>query len=332
MKPPAPSLVVRTIAPHERAAVLQLLGEWITPEFFGRYFEHDPAFRDDLCFVGVTNDQIVSTLQVFTKEVRVAGATVLVGGIGNVFTTPAHRERGIASRLLRHAVASMKSAGFDLSLLFAVRLAFYGRHGWSSHPRRFLFMEPARPRVSDRYTIEPFTTASDLDAVMDLYSIYSGKLPGTTLRDRRYWLGQLNYAGNPEEDFLVARARDPSNRIVAYARGTRLYEYYVIMEHGYLPGHAGALSDLVCRLHGTEAREVPGTITQLATEPGIVRDLGARGLTLRTVEDVFWMWRLISPARLARKLGISAVEVAGEHFLHQLFPPDGSVFWLSDRF
>ncbi len=328
MESPRP-LIVRAIARHERHAVLELLGEWISAEFFGRYFEHDPAFRDELCFVALDGERMVSTLQVFAKDVRVGGATLRVAGVGNVFTTDAYRERGTASQVLTHAIAAMDAQGFDLSLLFAVRLAFYGRHGWSSHPRRFVFIEPGDAVTSDRYAIDPFVPARDLDSVMQVYDGYSGALPGTTVRDYPYWLGQLRYAGNLEEDFLVAHA---GSEVIAYARATTLYGYYLIMEHGYLPGHEDALADLMCRLHTVEGRTLPGTLAQLAHEPRVQASLQTRGLTLRAVDDVFWMWRVISPERLAAKLGVTVAEVEREDFFPNLFPPERSVFWLSDRF
>jgi len=309
--------------------VLDLLDAWISREFFVRYFEHDPAFRDDLCFVAADGDRLVSTLQVFAKDVRLGGTTVRVGGIGNVYTAPEYREQGTASQLLTRAIAAMDALGFDLSLLFAVRLAFYGRHGWVSHPRQFVFIDAGTVADSSGVRIEPFDPERDLAEVMALYDAYNGSLAGTVVRDRRYWLGQLRYAGNFSEDFLVARAGD---RIVAYARATPLYDLYVVMEHGFVPSYDAALVDVICRLHGHQGRALPGTLTQLATEPRIVAALGARGLSLRTVDDVFWMWRVISPTRLAAKLGITVTEVERDDFLARVLPSDRSVFWLSDRF
>ncbi len=326
---------VRAVARHERAAVLDLLDEWISRDFFGRYFEHDPAFRDDLCFVATAGGRIVSTLQVFEKLVRVDSATLRVGGVGNVFTTAACRARGLASQVLTHAIAAMEAQGFDLSLLFATRLEFYGRHGWSSHLRHLIFIDPERAvlsTISHRYVIEGFEPERDLDAVMGVYNAYCERLPGTTVRDRRYWLGQLRYAGNTDEDFLIARTKAADGPIVAYARGTPLFDYYVIMEHGCLPGHESALTDLVCRLHGAEGSALPGTLAHLATEPKVREALTARGLTHRVIEDVFWMWRVISPTRLAQKLGLTPAEVDREDFWMRLFPPERSLFWTSDRF
>lgn len=319
----------RSISSDERDAVLDLLAHWLNDRaFFARYFHHDPTFRDDLCFVAVDRGRIVSTLQVFRKQVRIDGAVVQVAGVGNVFTAEQYRESGLASQLLTRAVAAMDEHEFDLSLLFATRLVFYGRHGWQSHVRHLVFIEPAAVASTGPYDIVRFVDA-DLDAVMQIYDDYTTGLSGSTVRDQRYWLGQLRYAGNPHEDFLVARDND---EIVAYARGTSLYDFYVIMEHACLPGYEDALAHLICRLHTTEAAALPGTITQLAIAPAVQAHLRSRGLNLRSVEDMFWMWRIISPQRLATKLGVSTSALAGDDVYYRLLPPERSVFWIADRF
>jgi GNAT superfamily N-acetyltransferase len=319
----------RTIRPHERDSVLDLLAEWLHDRaFFARYFTHDPTFRDDLCFVAVDGDRIVSTLQVFRKVVQLGTAVVSVGGVGNVFTTAAYRTRGLASHLLTRAVEAMEAHGFDLSLLFATRLAFYGRHGWRSHVRHLLFIEPAAVPAAGPYRIDRFTR-TDLPAVMQVYDRYTAARSGPTQRDAMYWQGQLHYAGNPQEDFFVARA---GNVIVAYARGTTLYDYYVIMEHAHLPGHGDALTQLVCHLHGTEAAALPGTITHLTIAPDVADALRGRGLTTHHVEDVFWMWRVIAPSRLAARLGVPVDDLSLDDTFTRLLPPDRSVYWIADRF
>ncbi|HEX7409121.1 MAG TPA: GNAT family N-acetyltransferase [Candidatus Binatia bacterium] len=319
----------RTILRHERDAVLDLLKQWCGDrELFARYFRYDPGFRDDLCFVAVDEGRIVSTLQVFRRRVRIRGAVLEVGGVGNVFTAEPYRERGLASELLGRAIKAMDAHGFDLSLLFALRLLFYSRHGWRAHVRHLLFIDPADVGGSGSYAITPFTP-SDLATVMDVYETSSAAFSGPTVRDPAYWHGQLCFAGNPDEDFLVARASD---RIVAYMRGTPLYDFYQIIEHACLPGHEDALTQLVCCLHGTKARTLPGTITQLAIAPTVRQQLQERGLAVRTVEDVFWMWQIISPERVAVKLGMQPADLAAEDLLFRLLPPEQSVYWIADRF
>ncbi|MBI3783751.1 MAG: GNAT family N-acetyltransferase [Deltaproteobacteria bacterium] len=328
-------LQIRSIEAGERDAVLDLLKEWLNDRaFFARYFQYDRAFRDDLCFVATDHGNIVSTFQVFRKQVRIDGQVLQVGGVGNVFTTETYRQRHIASQLLTHGLSVMADHGFDLSMLFASRLKFYSALGWQSHLRHLLFIDsdadnqPQERGNEGPYTIAPFEE-SNLSEIRAVYDCYSGRWNGTTVRDAEYWRGQLRYAGNPQEHFLIARQGE---RLVAYLRGTTLYGFYVLMEHGYMPGHAEALTQLVCRLHAGEAATLPGMISHLGVEPEVQEGLRRRGLSLRQVEDVFWMWRVIDPERLAAKLRLPAKEILAEDLFFRLLPPSESVYWIADRF
>jgi len=320
---------LRNIRPEERDAVLDLLSNWLNSrEFFARYLDHDPTFRDDLCFVGVDRGRVVSTLQVLRKRVRMLGAVVEVAAVANVFTAEDYRDRRLASQLIEKASEAMVENGFDLSLLFATRIPFYGRLGWQSHPRQLTFIEAANGQPAGDYAVRPFAVG-DLPSIASLYDDYNAHHDGTTVRDAAYWIGQLRYAGNPDEHFLVATEHD---RIIAYVRGTTLYDFYVVLEHGHLPGYEAGLTQLLCNLHFGPAGALPGTIAQLSIAPAVQSALAGRGLHLRDVEDAFWMWRVVSAERLAAKLKIDPAECQRQDLFFRLLPPARSVYWISDRF
>jgi GNAT superfamily N-acetyltransferase len=319
------ALTIRTIAAYERDAVLDLLNGWLDRSFFARYFDHDPTFRDDLCFVADDGGRLVSTLQVFRKQVRVDGAIVAVGGVGNVYTDPGYRDGGVASQLLTHAITAMQEHEFDLSLLFASRTDFYGRLGWQSHLRYLSFIEAGDPSPPASAS-EPFDAGRDLDDVMALYDSHSGSIAGATVRDRAYWRGQLQYAGNPDERFVVARQ---DGRVIAYARSAMLYDFPTILEHGCAPDAETALADLLGELH---RGAVPGTLAQLVPSQNLEVLLRDRGLAVQSVEDRSWMWRLLDPAKLAATLRVPTAAVQAPGFLEELFPPLQTRYWLSDRF
>jgi GNAT superfamily N-acetyltransferase len=317
---------LRTIDRDERDTVLDLLGGWLPRDFFARYFAHDPTFRDDLCFVASEAGRLVSTLQVFRKTVQVDGADLQVAGVGNVYTDPAYRTAGLASALLERAVAAMREHEFDLSLLFASRLDFYGRLGWRSHLRYLSFIEPGGPSRPPAIAIDPFDPSRDLAAVMAVYARYSGAIAGATVRDPGYWQGQLRYAGNPEERFLVARR---GGDLQAYARVATLYEFNTVIEHGCGPDGAAALADLLGEIHRGAAT---GTLAQIVPSADLESLLGDRGLTVRRVEDRSWMWRVINPERVAARLRLPPAVIRSAGFFEQLFPAERSRYWLSDRF
>ena len=318
-------VTLRTIAPDERDAVLDLLAGWLNDRaFFARYFAFDPTFRDDLCFVAESDGRPVSTLQVFRKEVRVDGAVLAVGGIGNVYTHPDWRGVGLAGALLERAIAAMTAHGFDASLLFASRLDFYARFGWRSLPRQLWFIAPA-PAEAAPAGVEPFDATRDLEAVMAIYERHGAGVPGATVRDPAYWRGQLRYAGNPDERFLVARR---AGCVVAYARATTLYDFPIVIEHG---GETEALADVIAHLHrSTEAAS--GSLAQLTPDAALGAALTARGLEGRIIDDQSWMWRPIDVDRLAARLGVPASVAGADDLFAQLFPPAASRYWLADRF
>lgn len=320
------AVTVRTIAPSERDAVLDLLAGWLDDRaFFARYFAFDPTFRDDLCFVAAADGRLVSTLQVFRKVVRVEDAALIVGGVGNVYTHPDWRGSGLAGALLERAVTTMATHGFDASLLFASRLDFYARFGWRSLPRQLWFLAPAAAAPAPPDGVEPFDAARDLADVMALYERHSAGVPGATVRDAAYWHGQLRYAGNPQERFLVTRR---GGRVVAYARRTTLYDFPIVIEHG---GEPAALAELLAHLHA-EADAPTGSLAQLTPDAALVDALAGRGLAPRAIEDQSWMWRPIDVERLAARLRLPVAAAQATDLFAQLFPPGGSRYWLADRF
>ncbi len=330
---------IRTVAAPERDAVLDLLGGWFGDQpgepgrataraFFARYFVHDPTFRDDLCFVAEQDGRLISTLQVFRKQVQVDGAVVQIAALGNVFTDPAARTGGLASALLERAIAAMHTHGFDASLLFAEKIDFYARHGWRSHTRHLAFLARDARYAAAPANCSPFDAGRDLDEVMAIYETYSAAVAGATRRDRGYWRGQLGYAGNPGERFLLARH---AGRIVAYARATDLYDLNVITEHGCLPDATEPLADLIAHQHALGAAR-HGSLAQIAPDAGLEAALATRELPVRHVEDPSAMWRLLDAERLAAKLRLPVPSVQREDFFRELFPLGASRYWISDRF
>jgi GNAT superfamily N-acetyltransferase len=321
-------VVLRTIATRERDAVLDLLAGWLNDRaFFARYFAHDPTFRDDLCFVAEADGRLISTLQVFRKVVRAGGAVLNVACVGNVYTDPEWRAAGLAGTLLERALAAMDAHGFDASLLFASRLDFYARFGWRSLLRQLSFINRgaiAAPAAA----AEPFDAARDLGDVMAIYDAYGAAVAGSTVRDTSYWNGHLRYAGNPDERFLVAR-RD--GRVVAYARGTTLYEFPVIIEHGCAAGGTAALADLIAHLH-RDATGYSGSLAQLSPDPALAAALAERGLEVRGIDDSSWMWHPLSGERLAAALRVPVGTARADGFFADLLPAAQSRYWMSDRF
>jgi predicted N-acetyltransferase YhbS len=355
---------VRAAHRSERDEVLELLGRWYNDrgEFFARYNQNDPGFRDALCLVARDGGHLVSTVQIFDRTINLDGQSVPMGGIGSVFTLEEYRHKGVASALMRLAVDTMVREGFEISLLFAERLTFYNQFGWREIERKFSILAAAASiNAPDRFVIDSFEAARDLAEIAAIHHGYSDRFNVTAVRDDAAWRANLKFAGNQplhpgegsEEYFVVCR---DGARIAAYARVTRFHGVSMVMEYGYVPDAAGidamlatfkylgqsaaGVSVTVKRigdhkraalLHSASKPAEPSVlVTHTAHDPVLEKAMADAGCPVAHHVDNNYMWRVLAPDKLARRFAM-APEAAAAHAF-DLFADTRSVYWTADRF
>jgi predicted N-acetyltransferase YhbS len=355
---------VRSAHQSERDEVIALLGHWYNDsgEFFARYNQNDPGFRDALCIVARDGGRLVSTVQIFDRAINLDGQSVPMGGIGSVFTLEEYRHQRVASALMRLSVETMVREGFEVSLLFADRLTFYNQFGWREIERKLSVLGAAASlNAPERFVIDSFESARDLAEIAAIHRGYSGRFNVTAVRDDTAWRGNLKFAGNQplhpgegsEEYFVVCR---DGMRIAAYARVTRLYGVSMVMEYGYAGGAAGIDAMLATfKYLGQSAAGVPVTIRSVgdhrraallhsapkptepsvlvshtAHDPALEKALGDAGCPVAHHVDNNYMWRVLAPDKLARRFAM-APEAASAHAF-EIFADARSVYWTADRF
>jgi len=357
---------VRAAHRSERDEVIELLGRWYNDhgEFFARYNQNDPAFRDALCLVARDGGRLVSTVQIFDRAINLDGQAVPMGGIGSVFTLKEYRHKGVASALMRLSLGTMVREGFEVSLLFAERLTFYNQFGWREVERQFSILTAAasiRADNRDRFVIDSFETERDLVEVAAIHRGYSGRFNVTAVRDESAWLANLKFAGNQplhpgegsEEYFIVCR---DGSRVAAYSRMTRFHGVSMIMEYGYLADGIGVDAMLATfKYLGESASGIPVSVrhigdhrraailhsaskpaepsvlvTHTAHDPTLEKALSDAGCPVAHHTDNNYMWRVLAPDQLAHRFTM-APEAATAHAF-DLFADSRSVFWTADRF
>ncbi len=342
----------------ERDAVLDLLALWYNErEFFARYNQLDPAFRDDLCLVALDAGSLVGTVQIFDRKVNFAGQAVPMGGIGSVFVREDYRHRGVASDLMRLALGTMEREGFELSLLFAERLTFYNQFGWREVTRNFSILSAAASLPApERMEIDVFEPARDFDTVARIHRDYSGRFNVTAARNEADWKGSLAFAGNvPEqgcdEYFVLARE---ARRIRAYARAFRFYGVAMVMEYGYEQGNEGAILALLRNVSeaasGTqsslpltsdhrkrallqgESRAGAASVIVTHTQHDLTLEdaLSAAGCEPVRYPDNNYMWRVLLPERLGKRFAMAPEAVS--EYAFSVFGDSRSLYWTADRF
>ena len=357
---------VRAARQNERDQVLDLLALWYNDrEFFARYNQIDPTFRDELCLVARDGGRLVSTVQIFDRAINLDGHAVPMGGIGSVFTLEEYRHKGVASALMRLAVDTMVGEGFEVSLLFAERLTFYNQFGWREVERKFSILagggglKAANSDGWDRFEIDIFDETRDLAEVAEIHRAYSGRFNVSAVRDESAWRANLRFAGNQpmrpgegsEEYFTICRER--GGRIAAYARVTRFHGVSMVMEFGYLPGaddamlatfkylaeEASGAAISIRRvgdhrrsalLHGTEPAAASMLVTHTAHDLELEKKMAISGCPIAHHVDNNYMWRILASEKLARRFAM-APEAASAHAF-DLFSDSNSLFWTSDRF
>lgn len=343
---------IRTLRREEREALLELLDGWPLADgwrgrdFFRRYLEGDPTYEDENVWVAAEAGSLLACVQIFPRPLRVAGAVVEAGGIGSVFTRPEARRRGLAERLFASASEAIPRRGMPIGILFGDE-TLYARRGWRNWGVRagFLVRAPGAPPppAAPGLAAAPFERARDLADVRALHARYSDLLPGTVARDERLWQASLRNAGNPDEEFLVARA---NGELVAYVRAALLYRVLQLTEFGCAPGFEPALAALVARIMTpraadpweragratAELRRVAVTV-RLRHAPDFAAALARAGIDAREGGDTKTMLACLDATALGAQLGERPR--AGEDpndLLARLLPGEDLVFWPADRF
>jgi GNAT superfamily N-acetyltransferase len=342
---------IRRLDEGEREPWLELLDGWELPDgwrgrdFFRRPLDADPSYADENVWVAESGGRLLSCVQIFPRRLCVRGVEIATGGIGSVFTRAGERGAGLASAVLEAAAADMRRRGMLLSLLFAARIPLYHRLGWRSWPlARSLLRRagaaPARPEPG--LELGGFVPARDLDAVTALHAEGVRRRSGLALRDAAEWRASLRLAGNPVEEFRVARR---AGAPVAYLRCAVLSGHLVALEFAAAAGEEPALAGL---LEGALRPRAPdplapagrsseslrgGCVLALRAGPALAEALARSGIEEIPLEDPTVMLRCLDAEALARRLGLPRAEREdAEVWLRRVLPPADFGFWPSDRF
>jgi hypothetical protein len=219
----------------------------------------------------------------------------------------------------------MRERGMALSLLFTGRFSFYETLGWQQMSTRLFKLSPHAPlAMPDDGTILRAFEPDDLGRVQALYDAYSEPLSGPTVRDARYWAGQLRLAGTPREDFRVA---ERNGEIVAYARAAAFGGRMRVLEYARAADGASALARLLAALTPA-AHRLPVPLVRDAELGDALRGFG---LESAPGEDPSPMWLVLDRPLLARLAGASE-STTDRALLETLVGGPLVTYWPSDRF
>jgi GNAT superfamily N-acetyltransferase len=113
-----------------------------------RLWDFDDANRDFVHFVLVDEEIVISHASVNWRDVTLDAERFSVWGMSSVFTYPAFRKGGFATKTVAAATDCMRSGTGDLAMLFTGEplVKFYSAIGWEYVPTaRIFYGDPKTP-------------------------------------------------------------------------------------------------------------------------------------------------------------------------------------------
>jgi GNAT superfamily N-acetyltransferase len=104
----------------------------------------------DWSYMAFEGDELVAFYNIVERTISTGDASVQVAGLSNLVTLPAHRGRGVASRLLRETSSRwIELHGTDCGLLLCadVLVPFYSRMKWERVEARVTYSQPQGSRT-----------------------------------------------------------------------------------------------------------------------------------------------------------------------------------------
>lgn len=350
---------IRTLSSHERMDLAELLDAWPLAEGwsagdrFRRQVEFDPSYDDENVWVAVEQGNILACLSILPRHLKILGHVIPTGGVGNLYTVPSARTKGVATELLERACEAMRARGLELGLVFPgappATPEFFkerGWHGWGGQ-RTILRRDGAtRPASEDSVDIELEPVAPEderaLQSVKSIHIAYGASRSGTIVRNDSLWDASLSLLPAPREEFWIARR---GGLTVAYARAAIVDDVLTVTELGRFEDGAEALARLIVSLleprdEDVLARDVlPSAqlrsfiVLPTFDDIGLMVALEQRGVRSHPMDDASASFRCVNLIGLASRLDVDLLpDEDGPVFLKRILPPDAMVFWPADRF
>lgn len=155
--------------------------------------KRDPRFRDEFVRTAETAEgRLVAQLYITDRMVRIESVVLRMGGIAAVGSEPAFRKRGLASMLMKDAIAYMARSGFDISILFSIPADFYNRFGYMTVFPEYASTISGLSRLHGLRKIKTplrirSLTPGDIERIAPLYERTYHDTTGSCIRNTVHW-------------------------------------------------------------------------------------------------------------------------------------------------
>lgn len=168
-------------------------------DYYHQHWLAHPGAGADSVRVGVVDDEVVATLAVIARDLRVGpAATIRTACIRDVTTLKVHRGMGYGARLIRETLAALGGEGYALAYLDGIK-DFYGRFGFEPVVP-FAALHLTLRDIADSGAIKGPVRRATPDDAPALYRLALAAWDGRTgslVRSEAHWRWLLTYHVQP---------------------------------------------------------------------------------------------------------------------------------------
>jgi len=211
---------IRTPTGNELLSLYQMLMEVFPPDrpVFAEMIEKGRRFYTWTPYALYRGDELLGNVSLMPVRIWMAGRPVRVVGIASVATRKEHRRKGVARRLLQHALSIVDQQRAPAVLLTGLPAVYQGL-GFETIGQTYLAASAERVSFSSRGLDVEILGYLDPSHLRQLAEIYAGSYPnydGKVVRDPDYWeLYQMLFNLQPRWKILSCARH---GRMVGYVR------------------------------------------------------------------------------------------------------------------
>lgn len=185
------TVIVRPVlVPDEVEAVAHLrsVGFGGDKERALKVIKNNPRYDSSHIIVAEHNGQIIGTSTVFPAQMWLSGVPLSIGAVAGVTVLPEHRRQGIASKMMKFAIARMYAEERAFSVLFPFSHKYYSQFGYGTvGDLHAYYIEPGNlAGFEGGEKVRPFTP----DDLPTMRVLYKGQLTwhnGWFTRSNEWW-------------------------------------------------------------------------------------------------------------------------------------------------
>lgn len=256
-------------------------------EDFKSQWYSDPHKDINGIFVAVDKEEnILSSVRVFLREIYLSGSIISAGGVGSVGTKEEYRGKGLSTTLFKKCINYMKKKNISISYLLCGddNERYYNRYDYKKSPfvKKISVIERNVPYPVE-YSIRDVDFSLDINALSEMYQIFSGTFNGAVVRSMEYWKSWVS--SFPYNKYKIAV--DAAGKPVAYMNldldGNRFY----VFDFGYMPNYSDIFDSFISRIRNNVNENNIDAQYQTAINSNLqVKDY---------VENCLIMYKLINP-------------------------------------